>query len=89
MEIAGQKLEGEAIAGFSFDIKSDGTYKMTAMEEESGKWKLSGDSLITTRDQAEQSGSAIVKELKSDKLVLIGNSEGVDMMMEFVPEGSK
>jgi len=86
MEIAGQKLDGDAVSGFSFDIKQDGTYKMTAMEEETGKWKLNGDSLITTRDYDSQSASVIIKELKADKLVLIGSSEGVDMMMEFVLE---
>jgi uncharacterized protein affecting Mg2+/Co2+ transport len=86
MEIAEQKLEGSNVAGFSFDIKADGSYKMTAMEEVSGKWKIKGDSFVTINNNATKSSGLLIKELTSDKLVLSGNSEGVLMSMVFTPE---
>ena len=86
MEIAGQKLNGEAVQGFSFDIKTDGTYKMTGMDVETGSWILSdkGDSLITTKDKGNVNSIAI-QELSETKLILAGSSEGASMVMSFVP----
>ncbi|MDX2195869.1 MAG: hypothetical protein NW207_05585 [Cytophagales bacterium] len=84
MDIAGQKVEGDQVKGFSLILESAGSYKLTGMETESGNWYLSNDSLILAKTGGKISNAYKMTALTDTKLILTGISETVPMTLVFV-----
>jgi hypothetical protein len=83
LNIAGQTLEGDAVAGFYLELKNDETYKIVGMQTEEGKWLVKGDSLFATASNGSISGS-LIKEISAEKLILETTSEGTSMQIEYI-----
>lgn len=87
MEIAGQKVSGEAVEEYGFSFKEDGTYTMKGViGDASGTWKLSEDegSLLITMEGKSGEKSMEIRELSDKSLTLFEESEGVPMTTSFV-----
>ena len=70
-EVSGQKLSGDLVYGFYFELKPDGSYILEGMSTEKGKWSLSGngDSIITINQKGRRAGYYIDK-ISEKELVL-------------------
>lgn len=87
IEIAGQKLEGDMVSGFYFDIKPDGKYLIKGMNEELGTWAISqnNDSLITINDRNRRIGY-FISELSDQDFSIVDYSVGDATITHFKAE---
>jgi len=88
MEMSGQTLSGDQIGNPTMEFKTDGTVHMKFGDlDESGTWKLEGDTIITTIGEGEsfQDQEVTIVELTDEKLIISGEQAGQAVTVTLVP----